>query len=108
MSINDRAGVLIPLTAGNMRNNHIYVRAAKHLVPAGSLGGSNSESAGDNLTVSFLPGETVDTDIDATKMIFRNRSAVADFFKRTGASEGDHAIIHRVGPHSLEVSLLRK
>lgn len=108
MKTNDRAGVLVALTAGNIKNNHIYVRAAKHLVPVGSLGGSNSESAGDNLSVSFLPGATVETDIDSSKMIFRNRTAVADFFKRTGASEGDHAIIHRVGPHSLEVSLLRK
>jgi hypothetical protein len=100
--------VLIPLTAGNIRHNHIYIRAAKHLVPADSLGGSSSESAGDNLSLSFLPGEVVETDVDSSKMIFRNRSAVADFFKRTGASEGDHAIIHRVGPKSLEVSLLRK
>lgn len=103
-----RAGILVPLTAGNIRNNHIYLRQAASVLPSASLGGSNARQSAEHVTVSFLPGETVETDIDKTKMIFRNRSAVADFFVRTGAREGDCAVIHRTGCKRIEVSLLRR
>jgi hypothetical protein len=61
--------------------------------PCSVVGGSNSDDKAENeLTVEFVPGSTVKTDIAGDKMILRNRSAVRDFFQRAGVEEGDRIL----------------
>jgi hypothetical protein len=95
----------MPITGGNLRNHHFYLRTCTHLIPEGGVGGKNREDPGQPFQVMFEPGTTVETDVDGSKMILRNRQAVRDFFKRTGASEGDFVVIERVADRQLLVRL---
>lgn len=95
----------ISLTAGNLRNAHIYLRGARHLLPEDAIGGSNADAAGTPLTVKFVPGSTIKTDIAGDKMIFRNRAAVRQFFERSGAGAGDAVEISCSGPRQLQICL---
>ncbi|CAL8981586.1 hypothetical protein RHODGE_RHODGE_02920 [Rhodoplanes serenus] len=93
----------VRLTGGNIRNGHIYVPL--DFFPGDTVGGSNKdEAAPRRLTVSFEPGQTVDTDIDSTKRILRTRAPVRDFFARAGLTEGDAVLIERTAPYSYRFS----
>ncbi|NJC05761.1 hypothetical protein GGQ97_001554 [Sphingomonas kaistensis] len=95
----------VPLTGGNIRNNHFYLRSCSTLIPEGGVGGRNSSDPGVPFTVVFSPGQTIETDVDGAKMIFRARQPVRDFFKRSGAQEGDKVVIQRGGDRLMKVSL---
>lgn len=89
----------VRLTGGNIRNGHIYVPL--DFFPGDTVGGANKDGAAPRqLTVSFQPGQTVDTDIDGTKRILRTRAPVRDFIARAGLAEGDTVVIERVAPYS--------
>lgn len=101
--------VLVPLTAGNVKHNHIYLRRAADILPDDVIGGSNRNSvAPHRLVVVFNPGATVETDIAGDRMILRSRSAVGEFFARSGAKAGDFVCIERNGPRSLRIALRGK
>lgn len=103
------SAVFIELTGGNLRNNHIYLHKASHLIPPDAIGGGNRRAAAPGtVSVTFEPGMTVETDIAGDKMIFRTRGPVRDFLARSGASEDDEVCIEHDGPRSLRVSLKRK
>lgn len=98
--------VHITLTEGNLRNGHFYLRSAERLLPSAAIGGSNKEQiAKVTVHLRFHPGGQVDTDIAGDKMIFRARSAVRDFFERSGAKAGDLVVLRRVGERDFEVTL---
>jgi len=89
-------GVWVELTAGNIRNSHIYLRDVLSFFPADAVGGSNVSSASPHtITVQFTPGAKVNTDIDGEKLFLRERKAVRDFFEQAGAKSGDRVIIER-------------
>jgi hypothetical protein len=73
--------VIVEVTGGNVRNNHINLRGALGLFPDDCLGGSSETMAGKPITLR-LGTETVETDIDETKSIFRARGAIAVVRKR--------------------------
>ena len=100
--------VYIPLTGGNIRNGHFYLRGALDTLPADSIGGANKTSSGRSVNVTFVPGGSVDTDVDGTKMIFRSRSLVSRFFKLSGACEGDTIILEQTGQRQFRVQLASK
>lgn len=95
----------VSLTGGNIRNNHFYLRSCSVLIPEGGVGGSNSSDQGVPFTVVFSPGQTIETDVDGAKMIFRARQPVREFFERSGAQEGDQVLIERGGERLIKVSL---
>lgn len=97
----------IPLTDGNIRNGHFYLRTAIRLLPADCIGGSNKSQLANNIRVKFSPGMLVETDIAGDKMILRSRSQIRDFFDRTGASAGDVVRFGRRGDHDFVVTLVR-
>ena len=102
-------GVVIEINGANLRNDHIYLRDAAFLFSSTVIGGGNkSDLADESLTVEFQPGRTVETDIAGDKMIFRERSAVKDFFERSGAVEGDRVILQAIGPRKIRVTLASK
>jgi hypothetical protein len=101
----DMAQRRITLTQGNISNSHFYLRNCEAVLPQGAIGGRNKKDLGQLFTVAFRPGQTAETDIDGAKMILRNRSAIRDFFERTGASAGDEVIITRQADRALTVEL---
>jgi hypothetical protein len=93
----------VTVTGGNIRNNHLYLPL--DFFPQDAIGGSNrSESAARTISVTFIPGMSVETDIDRTKRILRARSAVADFFERAGIREGDAVAIVSTAPYRYEIT----
>ncbi len=101
-----RTGVHIQLTGGNIRNGHFYLRVARSLLPVNAIGGANKSAAGWPVTLNFASGETVETDIDGEKMIFRERAAVRRFFERVKPREGDRLLLERTAERHFRVSLL--
>ena len=99
--------VIIELTGGNVRNHHIYLRGAFGLFPEDSLGGSNEAEAGKPISLTIGP-VSVETDIDETKAIFRERGAIRRFFEDEGVSEGDLVLIERMAPRSYSISKASK
>ncbi|MER9240677.1 hypothetical protein [Mesorhizobium sp. M0633] len=94
---------LVRVTGGNLRNNHLYLPL--DFFPKDAIGGSNkSELAKRTISIAFVPGQRVETDIDGTKRILRARSPVADFFARTGMKDGDAVRIARVEPYRYEIA----
>lgn len=99
------AWVDIPITDGNLRNHHFYLRTASRLLPADSIGGKNKQELGKAIRVRFEPGRVLDCDIAGDKMILRSRAETRDFFERSGAVAGDCVRFSRVGPRDFTVSL---
>lgn len=95
----------VTLTAGNVRHHHFYLRSCQEIVPADGIGGKNVTEIGMPFTVTFEPGETVETDVDGSKMILRNRKAVRGFFEQSAAAEGDVVVIERTDARTLQVRL---
>jgi hypothetical protein len=94
--------VVVEVSGGNVRNHHINLRGAFGLFPDDALGGNNETSAGATIHVSFGP-ESVATDIDEKKAIFRERGAVRRFFEREAIAEGDLVLIERIATREFEV-----
>jgi len=94
---------ILTVTGGNIRNKHIYLPL--DFFPQDAIGGSSRlEMAVHTIAVSFIPGETVETDIDRTKRILRARGAIGDFFERAGVREGDSIRLTNTGPYCYEIS----
>lgn len=99
--------VIVELSGGNVRNNHINLRGTFGLFPDDALGGPNAESAGADIELRF-PQETILTDIDETKAIFRERAAMRRFFESEGVAEGDLVLIQRIDARAFEISKASK
>ncbi|WP_207183157.1 hypothetical protein [Methylobacterium indicum] len=106
----------LPLSQGNIRNNHFYLRSILDFFPPDGIGGSDeTQRAARPVTVRYQPGTTVETDIAgenransekrSSHYFFRNRSPIKDFFARSGAQEGDTLVIRRENSHSYTVTL---
>ncbi len=93
----------VTVTGGNIRNNHLYLPL--DFFPQDAIGGGNkSQSAARTISVTFIPGTAVETDIDRTKRILRARGAIADFFARAGVREGDTVAIVSTAPYRYEIT----
>jgi|SRR5687767_12101593 hypothetical protein len=99
--------VIIELSGGNVRNHHVNLRGAFGLFPDDCFGGSNKASSGKSIALQ-IAGETIETDIDEAKAIFRERSAIRRFFESETMAKGDLVLIERVGPRSYRVSKASK
>lgn len=98
---------VVQLTGGNIRNSHIYLPL--DFFPDDAIGGANRHNAAPrSVTVTFRPGEIVETDIDRAKRILRTRSAVRDFLARADMREGDNVLIERTAPYSYVFAKARK
>jgi hypothetical protein len=79
--------VIIEVTGGNVRNHHINLRGVFGLFPDDTFGGANQASAGAILELR-IGSEIVETDIDETKAIFRERGAIRRFLKPKASLKG--------------------
>lgn len=94
----------IPLTQGNLNNNHFYLTACLSMFPADSVGGRNqSAQATRSLRLNPIGGESLETDIDGEKKIFRKRGWVGEMFQRTKAKIGDYVVIQKHENGSYEI-----
>lgn len=97
---------LIEITDGNLRNDHIYLRSALHLIPQDAIGGTNASRPGRQITVHFRPGRTVETDLSEDKLMLRCRSEVGDFFTRSGIGSGHFVLFTRLAEREFEISVV--
>jgi hypothetical protein len=99
-------GVWIELTEGNIKNAHIYLRDVLSFFPEDCIGGSNRfVEAANKIHVMFMPGSTVETDIDGEKRFLRARKQVREFFNTTGAKAGDRVVISKLSPRTFSFRL---
>jgi hypothetical protein len=95
---------LLTVTQGNINHNHLYLRLVLDLFPTNVFGGANSSQAAPR-TVRILWGrESVETDIDRTKTIFRRWSWVGRFFKENCIRAGDQVMLEQLEPYLYRVS----
>ncbi len=99
--------VVVEVTGGNVRNGHVNLRGVLGLFPDDSLAGNNKMVAGTPISLQ-IGDEMVETDIDETKAIFRERGAINRFFEAEGVVEGDLILIERVGPRTFRISKASK
>lgn len=95
----------IVLTAGNIKNSHIYLRTLSDFFPRESIGGRNrSENAGHPLTlvVRGISG-LIETDIASDKRIFRSRGWCRKFFEAHGLRAGDSIVIRKLDDYRYEI-----
>lgn len=106
----------MPLSDGNITHNHFYLRSILDFFPEDSIGGSDeTQRAKLMLTVQYVPGTTVRTDISgpnrasrekrSAHYFFRERAPIKTFFARTNAQAGDTVVIRRDSPASYTVTL---
>lgn len=98
----------IEITAGNLKNNHFYLRSFLDRFPKELIGGRDRPNA----VLARL--ETDDahfattTDICPTHRFFRDRSWIRSFFERSGAVAGDRVAVHEIEPFHYQISLRRR
>ncbi|EPU7923665.1 hypothetical protein ACVZR8_004572 [Vibrio parahaemolyticus] len=89
---------VIQLTAGNIRNSHLYLTKVMDLFPTDSIGGNNIDSeAPQRLEIHCGIEQPVLTDIAGDKKIFRKRSWVKEFFASHKLEAGSEMVIEHTG-----------
>jgi hypothetical protein len=95
------------LSGGNIRNYHMKLAPLMDALPRDVIGGKNkSETAPRSLVIDWGGPETVMTDIDGTKSIFRARGWVRRFFEASRAREGDIVIFTETAPYRISVRVM--
>jgi len=95
---------LIRVTAGNLRNNHIYITGHYDFFPEDCFGGSRRSRKGREVNIR-LEGlnKTIKTDIardaktGSPRREFRTRTWVREFFKHHSIQTGDILALERTG-----------
>jgi hypothetical protein len=88
----------------NIRNNHIYLTRVMDMFPADVVGGRNEAHAAPRMLRVCWGNETIETDIDGSKRIFRRRGWLGKFFKENRIKAGDRVLLERVGPYLFRIS----
>jgi len=104
---NNLKAIIVEVTGGNVRNAHIYLREALGFFPSDAVGGSNAGEAARPIKLRFA-GEEVESDIDGSKAIIRDRGATRRFFDREHIEEGDLVLIEREGSRLYSISKASK
>jgi hypothetical protein len=102
--------IVIPLTQGNISNNHVYLARHLDFFPADAIGGHNKQAGrGTLLKLNFEGFIGADsTDIDPKHKFFRLRGrAWQDFFERHGLRAGDKVAIERISAYEYRVVPIR-
>lgn len=99
--------IAVPVTAGNLRNGHVYLREFLWFFPKTAIRGTGTERCDVTPCILELPGlGTIETEIDADKAIFRWRGW-KKFFKLQKVAEGDSILITRLARDRFTVNVER-
>jgi hypothetical protein len=94
----------VTITQGNIDNNHFYLTEILDMFPADVFGGADASQAAPRAVRIQCGGETVDTDIDRTKNIFRKRGLVGQFLSAQRIQPGDRVLLEQIEPYLYRVS----
>jgi hypothetical protein len=98
------ASRLLTLTQGNLDNKYLSLAEVLDMFPEDVRGGSDAAQAAPRTVRVQYGNEVVETDIDATKNIFRKRGSVARFFDENKLQAGDRVLLKQVEPYVYHVS----
>lgn len=99
--------IAVPVTAGNLRNGHLYLREFLWFFPKTAIRGCGTERRDPKPCILELPGlGTIETEIDADKAIFRWRGW-KKFFRLQNVAEGDSIVLSRLARDRFTVSVKR-
>ena len=112
---NGRNRRLIEVTAGNLRNSHIYITGLHEFFPADALGGPDKSNPGKPVTIE-LDGlaRTVRTDIPrdsrtgGPRRQFRARGWAREFFSCHGVMPGDVLSLERTGKRHYRLAISKR
>lgn len=94
------------ITQGNINNTHIYLKDFFDKFPDNAIGGSNRSSvAPKQITVDWGGTDTVLTDLDSTKKLFRKRGWVKEFFEQNNIKVGDMVSVEEIAPYYYRVAV---
>lgn len=96
----------VQLTAGNLRNNSVYVTGIRSHFPRASVGGRNKKESGRPFTLMLDGGPTVATDIVGERNLFRTRAWGA-WFRAMNAKPGDEVVFTPVASDAYFVGIAR-
>jgi ribonuclease HI len=96
----------LTVTRGNLANKHLYLSHVLDLFPPETVGGSDASRLAQRCLRIHWGSETVETDIDGTKKIFRKRGWVRRFFQANGFRPGDRVLLEQLEPYVYRVSRL--
>ncbi len=102
-----RQPLLITLTEANIRYGHIYLTGLTNRFPADAFGGPTRAETGRPLTLHFVRGAAIETDIVRKRNIFRTR-AWRSWFVEQDARAGDQVRLTPRGARGFNVSLVRQ
>lgn len=104
-----RGGTLVgetSLTEGNIKNNHFYLRGFINQFPDDIIGRSNKQSLASQMVDVDWAGERLSkTDIDGSKLFFRDRASTKAFFNTFKAAPGDVVQVYETAPYAYRVEL---
>jgi len=95
----------ITLQIGNIRNHYLRLSSILEMFPPDAIGGPNKAEMGVPIEVKFEPGSTTQTDIDGSKLMFRNRGAVREFFESSAAEVGHVVVVQKLSARKFNIYL---
>jgi hypothetical protein len=98
--------IVIPLTQGNINNNHLYLARHLNFFPTDSIGTHNKQAGTGALLTLHFSGTpyTETTDIAPDHKIFRIRGKRwQEFFKNNGLRAGDQVAVTRLSEYEYRI-----
>ncbi len=87
--------IKVPITGGNLRNGHVYIREYLWFFPKSAIRGDRlDETDAQPCTLELDNFGAIETEIDAAKGIFRWRGW-KKFFRQHSVADGDHLVFLR-------------
>jgi ASC-1-like (ASCH) protein len=96
----------VRITAGNLRNNTLYLTECAERFPDWAMGGPTRSEAGRPLTLVLHDGPTVETDIVGPRRMLRTR-VWGRWFRQHGARAGDLVVFTPADASTYLVGLAR-
>ena len=97
----------IEITAGNIRNNTLYVTTMLERFPPRALGGKTRTKSGRQMTLMLHGGPTVQSDIVESRKMFRTR-CWGPWFRKLDAEPGDRVVFTPIDEETFVVRLRRR
>jgi hypothetical protein len=100
--------VVVEITLGNIKNSHMYLRSCIDFFPEDCIGGPNKATkAESSMTLEFEKIGTVETDIDGSKVFFRNRSYIKQFLELHDVAPGEKVEIEKITPYQYKIRMFK-